>query len=299
MKNFEYLPQEDGFLGIKDKYFNQGEEKVVFVPFGLESSVTYGHGTRVGPRAILKASHQIELFDEEHWKEVYEDIGITTLKEPMVLPSIKEALDQIENVVEKILDEGKFPFLLGGEHSVTAGAIKPFIKKYSNLAILHFDAHAGLREIGEGEYLSQASVLRRILQYPISKLVSCGVRNISKEEVDFYEANKDTININFAKDKDSWNIKKILEPLKGKNIYLTFDVDGFDSSIMQATGTPEPGGLLWSDAVNIIKEASKVGNIVGADIMELAPIKTMHSCDFLVAKLAYKILGYVFNKNKK
>jgi agmatinase len=292
--NFEYLPQGEGFLGIKEKYFHPGDEKVVVVPFGLESSVTYGRGTRVGPRAIIKASHQIELFDEEHGKEMHLDIGILTLKETTVAPTIKGALDQIEGIVEDVLKQDKFPFLLGGEHSITAGAIRPFLKKYPGLAILHFDAHAGLREIKEGEYLSQASVFRRIMQYPISKLVSCGVRNISLEEAQFYEKHKDAINIHFAKDKASWDIAKIIEPLKGKNIYITFDVDGFDPSIMQATGTPEPGGLLWYEALDIIRSVCRVGNVVGADIMELAPVKSLHGCDFLAAKLAYKILGYAF-----
>jgi agmatinase len=292
----EYLPIQDGFLGIKEKYFETGEEKVVFVPFGLESSMTYGHGTRVGPRAILKASHQIEPFDEEHWCEVYRNIGIETLKENTVPPYSNEALDEIEQITDKILSQDKFPFILGGEHSITAGAIRPFIKKYPDLAILHFDAHAGLQTIEDGESISQASVLRRVMQYPISKLISFGVRNISVGEVEFYENNKDTININFAKDKANWDIEKIIAPLKGKDIYLTFDVDGFDSSIMQATGTPEPGGILYNEALDIIRAASKVGNIVGADIMELSPIKGMHSCDFLVAKLAYKILGYIFKK---
>jgi agmatinase len=299
--NIEYVPQEEGFLGIKEKYFEPGEEKVLVIPYGLESSVTYGHGTRIGPRAIIKASRQVETFDEEHWCEIYKDIGIATMKEAAILPTLMEALYQFEAIIEDVLQGDKFPLILGGEHSITAGAIPSFLKKYPDLAILHFDAHAGLKEIKKDEDLSQASVLRKVMdESPVSHLVSCGIRNISAQEAEFYEKNQDKIDIHFAQNIKKWDINEIIKPLKGKNIYLTVDVDSFDSSLMQATGMPEPGGLFWNDIIDIIRLASKECNIVGADIMELAPIKTLHSCDFLAAKLAYKILGYVFqNKSNK
>ena len=123
-------------------------------------------------------------------------------------------------------------------------------------------------------------------------LVSCGIRNISAEEIPFLEENKDRIHIYWAKDKKKWDIDEIVSHLKGKKVYLTFDVDGFDASLMPATGTPEPGGLFWDDAIEIITAASKVSKIVGADINELSPIEGWHACDFLAAKLAYKILSF-------
>jgi agmatinase len=185
---------------------------------------------------------------------------------------------------------------LGGEHSITAGSIRPFIRKYPNLAILHFDAHADLRDGYEGEHYSHAAALRRVMDNPISTLISCGIRNISASEIPYLEENRDRITIHWAKDKENWNIDEIVAPLKGRPVFLTFDLDGFDSSLMQATGTPEPGGIMWQDAMKIISAAAKISNIVGADVVELAPIKNMHSCDFLAAKLCYKILGYVFSK---
>jgi len=299
LKKLEFLPQKKGFLGVEEKYLKSVDDaKVVVVPFGLEASVSYGGGTKTGPKAIIKASHQVELFDEEHWCETYREFGVATLKEPIIQKPIVKALKQLEDITENILAAKKFPLILGGEHSLTAGSIRPFVKRYPDLAILHFDAHADLRDGYDGEHYSHAAALRRVMDNPISTLISCGIRNISKGEIPYLEKNKDRIKIYWGKDREEWNVKEIVAPLKGRPVYLTFDLDGFDSSLMQATGTPEPGGIFWSDAIKIIREASKMCNIVGADIVELAPIKQFHSCDFLAAKLAYKILGYALSKKK-
>ena len=137
------------------------------------------------------------------------------------------------------------------------------------------------------------------MDHPISTLISCGIRNISAGEIPYLEANRHRIHMHFGKDRRKWDAKKIVEPLKGRPVFVTFDLDGFDSSLMQATGTPEPGGVMWEDALDIIREASKISNIVGADVVELAPVKALHSCDFLSAKLCYKILSYAFLNKKK
>ncbi len=295
----QFMPQKSGFLGVGGrKATDPKDAKVIVVPFGLEASVSYGGGTKAGPAAIIKASHQVELFDEEHWCEVYRKFGIATLEAPTIPDKITDALDQLESITQSILDLGKFPLILGGEHSITIGSIRPFVKKYPDLAILHFDAHADLRDGYGGEPNSHASALRRVMDNPISTLISCGIRNISAGEIPYLEANKDRIKIYWGKDRESWNIEEIVAPLKGRPVFLTFDLDGFDSSLMQATGTPEPGGIFWSDAIKIISAASKICNIVGADVVELAPIKQFHSCDFLAAKLCYKILGYALGKNE-
>jgi agmatinase len=300
IKKLEFVPQEFGFLGSEADYLSdQKDAKVIVVPFGLEASVSYGVGTRTGPSAIIKASSQLEMFDEEHWCEVFRTFGVATIKAPIIDHPIAKALDQLEEITQNILDLGKFPLILGGEHSITAGSIRPFIKKYPDLAILHFDAHADLRDGYDGEHYSHAAALRRVMDHPISTLVSCGIRNISASEIPYLEANRDRITIHWAKDRENWNIEEIVAPLKGRPIFVTFDLDGFDSSLMQATGTPEPGGIFWSDAMKIIKAASQISNIVGADVVELAPIKQLHSCDFLAAKLCYKILGYAFNRLPK
>jgi len=293
----KYLSNKQGFLGIDNK--NSIKENVIVVPFGLEKTVSYGGGTSKGPKEIIKASHQVELYDEELKKESHKHIGIKTLKPFVIKKKIKDALNQIEKINKFILDKKKFPLVLGGEHSLTPGAIKPFVKKFKKLYLLHFDAHADLRDSYSGNKFSHASAIRRCLDYPGVNVISFGIRNISSSEIDFLKKNKKRINIFWAKDKSKWNLNKFKKIIKNKKVYLTFDVDGLDSSLMPATGTPEPGGLFWDETMNIIKSAAKCSHIVGADINELAPIKGFDCYNFLVAKLAYKIISYSFEFKKK
>jgi len=291
-----YFSNKKGFLGIDNKF--NFKEKVVIVPFGLEKTVSYGGGTRNGPKEIIKASHQVELYDEELNCEPYKKIGIKTLKPFKIDKNIKKALKKMSDINSEILNKNLFPMTFGGEHSITPGCIAPFTKKYKKICLLHFDAHADLRESYNGEKFSHASAIKRCLDYKNISLISFGIRNISKTEIPYLKKNSSRINIFWAKDKRYWNLNKFKKLIKNKNVYLTFDVDGLDSSIMPATGTPEPGGLLWDETLRIIKIAAKNSNIVGADINELSPIKGFNSYNFLVAKLAYKIISYCF-ENKK
>ncbi len=291
-KKLQYLSNKNGFLGI-DNQFNF-KEKVVIIPFGLEKTVSYGGGTKYGPQEIIKASHQVELYDEELNCEPYKKIGIKTLKPFKIQKNINRALQQLADINRKILNKKLFPMTFGGEHSITPGCIEPFVKKYKNLCLLHFDAHADLRDSYNGEKFSHASAIRRCLDHKNISLISFGIRNISKSEIPFLKKNKSRIEIFWAKDKSKWNLRKFRNLIKNRDVYLTFDVDGLDSSIMPATGTPEPGGLFWNETLDIIKIAAKNSNIVGVDINELAPIKGFNSYNFLVAKLAYKILAYKY-----
>ena len=288
----KYLSNKNGFLGIDNKV--DFKEKVVVVPFGLEKTVSYGGGTKNGPKEIIKASHQVELYDEELNCEPYKKIGIKTLRPFKIDRNIKKALSKMSNINKEILDKKLFPMTLGGEHSITPGCIAPFVKKYKDICLLHFDAHADLRESYNGEKFSHASAIKRCLDFPNVSLISFGIRNISESEIPFLKKNSSRINIFWAKDKKKWNLNKFKKLIKNKTVYLTFDVDGLDSSIMPATGTPEPGGLLWDETLDIIRIAAKNSKIVGADINELSPIKGFNSYNFLVAKLAYKILSYKF-----
>ena len=292
----KYLPQKKGFLGYEAN--SKIKNKVVIVPFGIEKTVTYGGGTKNGPKEIIKASHQVELFDEELNKEPYKLIGIKTLKPFQIKKKVKDAIEQLCNINREILSQNKFPLVFGGEHSLTPGAIKPFAEKYEELILLHFDAHADLREKYNGEKFSHASAIKRCLDFKNVKVVSFGIRNISKIEMQFYKENSDKIKIFWSKDKKKWNLENIDKLFKNKNVYVTFDVDGFDASLMPATGTPEPGGLFWDDVIPIIRKVCKVSNVVGCDINELSPIKGFDTYNFIVAKLAYKILSYVFEFKK-
>ena len=288
----DYLSQKKGFLGYEAS--QKIENKVVVVPFGLEKTVSYGGGTKNGPKEIIKASHQVELFDEELNKEPYKEIGIKTLKPFPIKKTISSALDQLSKINEEIISKNKFPIIFGGEHSITPGSIRPFVKKYNEITLLHFDAHADLRESYNGEKFSHASAIKRCLDFKNVKVVSFGIRNLSQPEMNFYENNRNRVEIFWGKDKKNWNLEQIERFFYKKTVYITFDVDGFDASIMPATGTPEPGGLFWEDVLPIIKKVCQISNVVGADINELAPIKNFNSYNFLVAKLAYKILAYAF-----
>ena len=292
----KYLSQKNGFLGYDA---NQNiEPKVIVVPFGLEKTVSYGSGTKNGPSEIIKASHQVELFDEELNKEPYKEIGIKTIKPFAIKKKIEDALDQLAAINKEILSKNKFPLIFGGEHSITPGSLKPFVNKYNQVTLLHFDAHADLRETYQGEKFSHASAIKRCLDFKNVNVVSFGIRNLSQTEMDFYNNNRNRIEIFWGKDKKNWDLSQLDKFFKDKTVYITFDVDGFDASIMPATGTPEPGGLLWEDVLPIIKKVCEISNIVGADINELAPIKNFNSYNFLVAKLAYKILSYTFEFKK-
>ena len=293
----KYLSNKKGFLGTDNK--SNGKENVIVIPFGLEKTVSYGTGTSKGPIEIIKASHQVELFDEDLNKEPYKNIGIKTLNPFPIKKNMMDALRQIENINKLLLDKKKFPLILGGEHSLTPGAIRPFVKKFGKICLLHFDAHADLRNSYNGNKFSHASAIRRCLDNPNVNVVSFGIRSISSSEISFLNKNKKRINIFWAKDKLKWNLNKFKKIIRNKKVYLTFDVDGLDLSLMPATGTPEPGGLFWNETIKIIKIAAQSSNIVGADINELSPIKGFDSYNYLVAKLAYKIIAYSFEFKKK
>lgn len=288
-----YMPCDEGFLGLDaDQAHDPRDARAVIIPFGLEATVSYGGGTAAGPAAIIAASHEVETFDEVLWCEAVERYGIATLVEPEIERPVSKALDQLAGLVESVLARGAFPLVLGGEHSITAGAIRPFVARHERLAVLHFDAHADLRDGYDGEHYSHASALRRVLDHPqVDTLVSVGIRNISRSEIPYLESQRDRIRIHWGRDKRRYDVDAIVAPLVGRTIYLTFDVDGLDASLMPATGTPEPGGLFWDDVMPIIEAAARVGTIVGADVNELAPIEGLRGPDFVTAKLVYRILN--------
>ena len=294
----DYLPAEASFLDpVRADADTPGAARAVVIPFGLEASVSYGGGTAAGPAAIIGASQQLELYDDELACEPYLEFGVATLREPVVARPVPRALDQLARLVESVLDAGKFPFVLGGEHSLTAGAIRPFVSRYPNLVVLQFDAHADLRDGYLGEHFSHAAAMRRVLDHPGVELVSVGIRAVSKAEVDFYEANRERIAIHWAHEQARWRIDDIVARLRGRPVYVTFDIDALDAAIMPATGTPTPGGLGYLQALGILRAAcAAAGEVVGADLVELAPISGLHAYDYTAAALAYKMLSYALGQ---
>ena len=208
----QFLNQKKGFLGL-DAKFNI-KDKVIIVPFGLEKTVSYGRGTKNAPTQIIKASHQVELFDEEFMKEPYKSIGIKTLKPFKIKKNLHSALDQLSKINSIILSEKKFPLVLGGEHSITPASLKPFINKFEEIVLLHFDAHADLRQEYQGEKFSHASAIRRCLDYKNVKVISLGIRNLSEEEMKFYKNNKDRIEIFWAAEKDKWDLELLKRKIR-------------------------------------------------------------------------------------
>lgn len=268
---------------------------VVIMPFGLEKTVCFGKGAQKGPQRIIEVSSQLEAFDEELEEDICKEIKNSTLKEPKIKESHEEAIGQLEEIIDEIYKLDKFPLALGGEHSLTLGAVRSALKKFGKITILQFDAHADLREEYEGSIYNHACVMRQCLKLKGVNLVQIGIRNISTDtnEFGFWKENQNRIKTFWAKDMTKWKIKEIVESL-GKNVYLTFDVDAFDSGIMPSTGTPEPGGMQWYQTLEILKAVASKKNIIGADVVELAPIQNLHAPDFLAAKLVYKIIGYKF-----
>jgi len=297
---FDYLPGEESFLDpLRVDAATPEEARAVVIPFGLEASVSYGGGTRSGPMAIIEASHQLELFDEELWREAYRDYGVAALREPAIPERIEDALSLLEGLVEKVLDESRFPFVLGGEHALTPGAIRPFVKRHPDLVVLQLDAHADLRNGYLGEHYSHAAAMRRVLDHESVSMVQVGIRAFSQEEADFYDANRDRLTMHLAVDRPHWDIDEIVRPLRGRPVYITVDIDALDGSIMPATGTPTPGGMTYDELLAVLRRACEVGIVVGMDLVEFAPIKGFHAYDALAAHLAAKMLNYAMSGTRR
>lgn len=294
------MNSKEGFLHLGEEDACPPEQaKALIIPFGLEASVSYEGGTAKGPQAVLDASPELEYFDEVFWRECFRDYGIATLQEPAIEKDLPKALDQLEGIVEKSLSAGHFPLVVGGEHSLTAGAIRPYAKRHEQLTILQFDAHADLRDGYDGDHYSHAAAMCRCLDHDNVRLVSVGIRNISAEELPILESNSNRIDIFWMKNRKSWDVSDIAKAVGNGPVYLTFDIDGFDASMIPATGTPEPGGLNWWEVMDMIDAVSQNASIVGADVVELAPRDGLHACDFLTAKLCYKIMSYALRHTFK
>lgn len=288
-----------------------GEAQAVVVPFGFEATTSYGHGAKKGPAAIIEASSQVELFDEELWLEIYKEVKITTAKIAQPAKSFAAAKKQIGGIVGEILAAGKLPVTLGGEHSITPFIIGAYKNAgYNDFSILQFDAHGDLRAQYLEEKYSHACAMRRCLDLGDDiSLTQVGIRSVSidDDQLGFWEKNQGRIKTFWAHTKSAnscesahvnFNTRDILKSLK-KDVYITFDVDTFDSGIMPATGTPEPGGLLWYEALDVLRAVCRARKIIGADFVELSPIKGITAPDFMMAKLIYKMIGYIFEIKKE
>lgn len=276
------------FLGIDD--ISMDNAKVVLLPVPYDSTTSYKGGSKYGPDAVILASRELELYDSELNVVISDKVSILTARGVQPDKSSPEkTVKRVQEVTKIILDAGKFPFILGGEHSISAGSIAAVKKKYPDLTVLQIDAHSDLRESWDEARYSHAAAMRRVRDLGI-KTVHVGTRATGAEELDYIKKEKVPI---FKAPFDIKDVDKVINSL-GKNVYITFDVDGLDPSIMPATGTPVPGGLSWNEATALLKAVAQKKNVVGADVMELAPQQGNHAPDFLVATLVYKMVGYIF-----
>lgn len=278
------------FLGIFENETSFDAAKVVVLPVPYEATTSYGKGTKNGPKAILEASAQVEFFDEELGQEPYK-CGIFTEKEVNLKNAAGEdAVLKIERAVEPIASAKKFILGLGGEHTITTGFIRPFKKIYPNLEVVHFDAHADMRVEYDGTKWSHACVMRRVHELGVP-FTSIGIRALSVEEFEFIRPlRKRYFFAHEICDNTGW-MDRALETIKGP-VFLTFDIDALDSSIITNTGTPVPGGLTWYQTMQFLKRLMREKRVVGSDLVEFAPIGQNNAEAFAAARLAYKIIGY-------
>ncbi|MBU1007377.1 MAG: agmatinase [Candidatus Omnitrophica bacterium] len=280
------------FGGPENKFTSPDEAKVVVLPVPYGKTVSYRKGTENGPAAILEASDNLELFDEELNKEIHL-IGINTAPLLKVSNLKSEAMiTAVEKSVADILRLDKMPVVLGGEHAVTIGAVRAAKEKFNDLSILYFDAHSDLRDSYDGNKYSHACVARRLLE--IAPVVASGIRSLSREEHEFALNNKGVKIIKMHDMIKNHDWQNTVKDSLSKNIYISIDLDVFDPSIMPSVGTPEPGGMHWHGFLEAIRNIISGKNVVGFDVVELCPIKDMVAPDFMAAKLIYKILGYIF-----
>jgi len=286
LPNFTYPQTEPfNFLGLDEQNYQKATVAILPVPY--DSTTYWKSGTKDGPRAIIEASRHLELWDQE-LKQDISKVGIYTLPELAISKnSPKETLDIIEKVVSKILKNQKFPFMFGGEHSITFGAVWAASKKIKNLSVLHLDAHTDLRLTFEGTKYHHACYMRRIVEDLKLSATHVGIRSMSEEEVQFLKTSQKN-HVFYAPDMPIDQIIETLSP----TVYITIDLDALDTSIMPAVGTPEPGGMGWYEMLELLKAVTQKRTIIGADIVELDPIPGMNAPDFLAAKLAYKLIGY-------
>ena len=265
--------------------------QVLIIPVPYDATTTYMPGTRQGPGAILRASQQLELFDEETGQEVFR-VGIATLEEMEVDASNPSAMvDKVRSLGEKTLDIGLFPLMLGGEHLLSLGMIQAMAGRVDDLSVLQLDAHADLRKTYQGAEYSNACVMRLASRH--AELVPVGIRSMSSQEHRW--AQEQALPIFFAADihnRSNWQ-EEVVAQLRPQ-VYITIDLDVFDPAIMPAVGTPEPGGLYWYEVLELLRLVCRSREVVGADIMELCPQPGNIAPDFFAAKLAYKLLSYRF-----
>lgn len=282
-----------------EEYSNFRKAKVVIVPVPYEKTTTYKKGTALGPSALIEASNYLELYDDELNYETYR-IGIHTAEPADVKDLSSEAMiNRVKETVKDLVKAGKFPVMLGGEHSISIGPVAALKEHYEDLSVLYLDAHYDLRDELNGSKYNHGCAARRISE--IAPVVEVGTRSLSKEEKEFLNGLPQppkvvVLNVYDILDDALWQDR--VSKLLSKNVYISIDLDVFDPALMPAVGTPEPGGIGWYEVLELMFTVIMDKNIVGLDIVELRPLENQPASDFLAAKLVYRLLGYMFSPKR-
>jgi agmatinase len=292
----EWLGPPLSFLGLRSPEADFASARAVIIPAPYDGTTTYRSGTRDGPRAILLASRELELFDEETGTEPYRE-GIATLEELAITVSSPRAMvDHVRAAGEFVLAAGKLPVLLGGEHLLSLGMIEALAARFGDLTVLHLDAHSDLRSSYQGSAYSNACVMYQALRH--AALVQVGVRSLTREERLLAEERCIPC---FPAQRLYWDARlwdQIL-PRLGPHVYISIDLDVFDPAVMPAVGTPEPGGLGWYEVIRLLRRVTRERQVVGFDVMELLPQPYLIAADFFAARLVHKLLAYIFLDNQR
>jgi len=283
------LLAEKQFLGIEKQSTDFDQSTVAILPFPYEGGVSYGTGTAAAPQAIIDASCYLELYDEVQKSEPYRQ-GLATMKAPQVGSTPQKMFESVYKNTCELIRDSKFVVLIGGDHSISSGFFKSLQEKYPDLGAIQLDAHADLRESFEGSKLSHACVMARIREMTPHTL-QIGIRSMSVEEADKIEKEKMDVWTMHDFRKGLFNIDAALAKLP-EHIFLTVDVDAFDWSVVASTGTPEPGGFSWDEAMELLQKIFALKKIVGFDVVELSYSPQDRNSPFAVAKLIYKMLGF-------
>ncbi|MEM0159286.1 MAG: agmatinase [Candidatus Micrarchaeaceae archaeon] len=293
MEPLNQMPKHNLF-GLEKQDYNTA--KVVVLPVPYDSTLTYKTGSREGPRAIIEASRNIELYSYELGRSL-ENLGIYTLDELAPdLSSPEKMVASISREVGIIIDDKKIPLLLGGEHTITIGAVRAFKERNTEMSVIQFDAHTDSRDEIYGSKYTHATVMARVKEL-YSSPVQVGIRSIDEESAERIDKER----VIFADEVHSTSAEGIAEKIIGmtnENVYLSIDLDVLDPSEMPSVGTPEPDGLSFRELLGIIKHIGKSKKLMGFDVVELSPIPYMTAPDYLAAKLTYLTIGHFFqNQN--
>jgi agmatinase len=293
-----YMAQSsfNNFLGLPPELSSLKNSKVGVVLAPLENTTSFQSGTARGPAAVINASQQVELYDIPSGLD-FSSVGAHTFAEPKLKGlSSEQALDVIEADVNAALENGLWPLTIGGEHTITLAPVRALKKRYPKLSVLQIDAHADLRETYEGSKYSHACIMKRVFDLKIPA-VAVGIRNYSQDEAKLIADNNLKIFHDHDLQRDGLQVEKICSTLT-QDVYLTVDIDGFTPGECPGTGTPEAGGITWWQSLKLFSYLFKNFNVVGVDINEVMPLASSARTEFFAAKLAYKLMGMKFFKDK-